>query len=256
MNKILPFGGILLAIGITTTMDATGLTLFSALPLLALTGLGWSLQRFSRREFGLTWGKPAHHGLAVLYPFAVLGVIALIGLLFGAVNTAEAEWIKTGMNILMGSTVGILGVLLTEEGFFRGWLWASLRRAGFSSNRTLLLTTIAFTLWHVSAITLDTGFDVPPRQVPLFLVNATLLGLVWGMLRQLSGSALVPAVSHAVWNGLDYPLFGFGESSGALGLTNVTLYGPEVGVLGFGCSAMFAIWLWRRVGVSAMSGNN
>jgi membrane protease YdiL (CAAX protease family) len=55
-------------------------------------------------------------------------------------------------------------------------------------------------------------------MVPVYLVNATLLGLIWGMLRMLTGSILVSSVSHALWNGIDYPLFGFGEKVGALGI--------------------------------------
>lgn len=102
-------------------------------------------------------------------------------------------------------------VMITEEGFFRGWLWASLKRAGKSDKQVLVWTTLAFVAWHISAISLDTGFDLPANEIPIFLVNATLLGAIWGLLRLVSGSVVVPAVSHAVWNAIDYPLFGFGE---------------------------------------------
>jgi hypothetical protein len=44
------------AIAVTTTMDATGYTMFSALPLLPLGGLFRYLQKFSRAEFGLVVG--------------------------------------------------------------------------------------------------------------------------------------------------------------------------------------------------------
>lgn len=54
-----------------------------------------------------------------------------------------------------------------------------------------------------------------------------------------SASVLVPAVSHALWNGIDYPLFGFGEKVGALGITKTQLYGPEVGLLGIVLAAAF-----------------
>ena len=64
------------------------------------------------------------------------------------------------------------------------------------------------------------------------------------MLRLLSGSAIVPSVSHAVWNGIDYPLFGFGERTGALGIDRTDLYGPEVGFLGLILNLLFAAGLW------------
>ena len=45
----------------------------------------------------------------------------------GSVDISQADWNKTLLSMsLMGST-GVLVVLLTEEGFFRGWLWAALR---------------------------------------------------------------------------------------------------------------------------------
>ncbi|MBT8130206.1 MAG: CPBP family intramembrane metalloprotease, partial [Gammaproteobacteria bacterium] len=136
--------------------------------------------------------------------------------------------------------------LITEEGFFRGWLWAALKRAGQSDMKVLVWSTIAFTAWHISAITLDTGFDVPADEVPIYLVNATLIGGVLGAVRLLSGSIIAPSLCHAVWNGLDYPLYGFGERVGALGIQQTHIYGPEVGILGIGLNLAFFAWLWRR----------
>jgi membrane protease YdiL (CAAX protease family) len=227
-------------------MDATGYTMFSALPLMPLTGLFWYLQRFSRQEIGLVWGNRQAYGLALLYPVFVLGLIAVVALMSGAIDTSNTDWTRTNINIALMSTTGLIMVLITEEGFFRGWLWAALARAGQSKTQILIWTTLAFTLWHVSAITLDTGFDVPAAEVPIYLVNATLIGAVFGMLRMASGSVVVPTVCHAVWNGIDYPLYGFGEKVGALGIEQTHVYGPEVGLLGLGLNLAFAtvLWLW------------
>ncbi|MDH3664242.1 MAG: CPBP family intramembrane metalloprotease, partial [Alphaproteobacteria bacterium] len=126
----------------------------------------------------------------------------------------------------------------------RGWLWAALKRAGQTDTQVLIWTSLAFTLWHVSAISLDTGFDVPADEIPIYLINATLVGAVFGMLRMASGSVVVPSVCHAVWNGIDYPLYGFGEKVGALGIEQTHIYGPEVGVLGLGLNLVFAATLW------------
>lgn len=233
------------AIIITTAMDANGLAVFSALPLLPLTALFWYLQKFSRANMGLQWGSVRGYRLAVAYPVVVLGLTALIALAGGATDLGKADWHKTLLNIGLMSSVGIIMGLITEEGFFRGWLWAALKRAGQSDVQVLLWTSIAFTAWHVSAIALDTGFDVPTAEIPVYLVNATLLGLIWGMLRAITGSIVVSSVSHAVWNGLDYPLFGFGEKVGALGIQDTHLYGPEVGLLGIVLNLLFAIVLYR-----------
>ncbi|MDH3746501.1 MAG: CPBP family intramembrane metalloprotease, partial [Acidobacteriota bacterium] len=171
-----PLLGVSIAIAITTTMDATGLTVFSALPLFPLMGLFWFLEKFSRSEMGFRLGKLSHHGLAVLHPVAVLGAASVIAALAGVVDLSKTDWTKTWLNLVLGGVTTILVVILTEEGFFRGWLWGSLERAGYSERWVLIWTSIAFSLWHVSAVALDTGFDLPPAQIPVFLVNAAAIG--------------------------------------------------------------------------------
>ena len=145
-----------------------------------------------------------------------------------------------------GSSICILMVLITEEGFFRGWLWASLKRSGQSDLQVLCWTSFVFVIWHISAISLDTGFDLPLEEIPIYLINISFLALIWGVLRMISGSVVVPAVSHAVWNAVDYPLFGFGEKVGALGITETQIYGPEVGILGIALGAAFLALIWRK----------
>ncbi len=239
--------GVVIAIAITTTMDATGYSMFSALPLFPLAGLFWFLQKFSRQEIGLIWGNLQAYGLALAYPIFVLGLVAVVALMGGAIDTSSADWNKAFLNMALMSSTGIIIVLITEEGFFRGWLWAALKRAGQTDLQVLIWTSLAFTLWHVSAISLDTGFDIPAAEIPIYLINATLIGAVWGMLRMASGSVVVPSVCHAVWNGIDYPLYGFGEKVGALGIEQTHIYGPEVGVLGVGLNLIFAAALYYYI---------
>ena len=236
--------GVVIAIAITATMDATGYSMFSALPLFPLAAIFWYLQKFTRRDIGLIWGDLRSSFLALLYPMLVLGLIGVIAWMFGAVDTSNADWNKAFLNMALMSSVGVVMVLITEEGFFRGWLWAALSRAGQSDKQVLIWTSIAFTLWHISAISLDTGFDVPAADIPVYLINATLVGAVFGMLRMASGSIVAPSICHAVWNGIDYPLYGFGEKVGSLGIEATHIYGPEVGVLGIGVNLIFATALW------------
>lgn len=238
-------GGTLVAIMVTTAMDATGYAMFSALPLFPLAGLFWYLQRFTRQDIGLIISGGRHYIWALAYPLLVLGFMAAIAWAMGAVNSAESDWNKALLNIGLMSSTGILMVLITEEGFFRGWLWASLKRAGRSDAYILVWTTLAFTIWHISAISLDTGFDIPAGEIPVYLVNATLIGGVFGALRMVSGSVVVPAVCHALWNGLDYPLYGFGEKVGALGIQDTHIFGPEVGLAGIALNLVFCAILWR-----------
>lgn len=240
--------GVLIAIAITTALDAAGLSAFSALPLLPLAGLFWYLERHSRGTMGLVWGKPRHYTLAILYPAVVLGAAIAIAAIAGVVDTTATDWPRTWRHlaIIAGST--ILVAILTEEGFFRGWLFASLGRAGLSRPRILVWSSIAFSLWHLSAVTLNTGFDLPAAQVPVYMINAALLGAIWGMLRLISGSVIVASISHGLWNGGAYVMFGYGNTAGTLAIEDTALYGPETGLVGLALNLLFALMLVVRAG--------
>ena len=242
-----PLLGVLAAIAITTAMDAAGLAAFSALPLFPLMGLFWYLERLSRRSMGFVPGRWRDYGLAALYPLVVLGAVALVAATAGATELARTDWVKAWRDFALVAVSTFLVAILTEEGFFRGWLWASLERAGLTPSRRLAWTSAAFSLWHASAVTLDTGFDLPPGQIPIYLVNAALIGAVWGLLRWISGSVLVASLSHGIWNGGAYVFFGFGTRVGALGIEETALYGPEVGLLGLILNGIFAAVLWRWI---------
>lgn len=94
-------------------------------------------------------------------------------------------------------------------------------------------------------MTLNTGFDLPPAQIPVHLVNAAVMGAVWGLLRWISGSVVVASLSHGIWNGGAYVFFGFGTRVGALGIEETAIYGPEVGIVGLVLNGAFAAALWR-----------
>ncbi|MBT8220639.1 MAG: CPBP family intramembrane metalloprotease [Bacteroidia bacterium] len=246
MNKYkLPLLATVLAIAITTTMDFTGYLQFSALPLFGLIFIFWLILRLSREEIGLKWGRLQDYGIAILYPFVVLGATVLIAFALGEIDLSQTNWPKTLKMIGIGGSIGILMGLLTEEGFFRGWLWGAFQRKGMNAQRTLWVTSIIFTIWHISAVTSGTEYGLPWGQVPVYLINATFLGLIWGMMRLISGSIVVASVSHAIWNALAYELFGFGEGVGALGIANTALFGPEVGILGILLNGLFFAWLWN-----------
>jgi uncharacterized protein len=241
----LPVVGVLAAIAATTTMDATGLSAFSAFALLPLMVLFWYLDRLSRASMGFKWGRWSDYGLAILYPVIVVGAIAVSAAFAGAIDLSKTNWHKVQLNLAIITLSTFLVVIVTEEGFFRGWLWGSLLRTGMKPIRVLIWSSIAFALWHISAVTLDADFKPLPSQVPIFLVNAAIMGAVWGLLRAISGSIIVASLSHGLWNGIVYVFFGFGTRHGALGITNTTMFGPEIGVLGLFINVVFAILLWR-----------
>jgi uncharacterized protein len=243
-----PILGVLAAIAITSTMDASGLTIYSALPLASLLAIFWYLQGFSRRQVGFVWGRAYHYLIAVLYPAVIAAAVTLVAKMAGVIDLSHTNWKKAGINFALVSLPTVLVAIVTEEGFFRGWLWGSLERAGLKGAGILLWSSIAFSLWHWSAVILKTGFAPPPSQVPVFMVNAAVIGAVWGLLRWESGSVIVSSVSHGVWNGMAYVLFGFGTKVGALGIKNTGFFGPEVGVLGLALNLAFlsALWVWYK----------
>ncbi|MEE9269041.1 MAG: CPBP family intramembrane glutamic endopeptidase [Candidatus Krumholzibacteria bacterium] len=196
---------------------------------------------------GFTWGRRRDYAIAVLYPLVVLAAAALVAGLAGAIDVSTTDWRKAALNMALIGLSTVIVATATEEGFFRGWLVASLKRAGCSQVQMLLWSSVAFSLWHLSGVSLDTGigFDLPAAQIPVFMANAFLLGVIWGMLRLISGSVVVASVSHGVWNGINYALFAFGEKVGALGVKETGIFGPEVGVVGLALNIIYAAMLWR-----------
>ncbi len=80
--------------------------------------------------------------------------------------------------------------------------------------------------------------------MPIYILNAAVIGVIWALMRLRSGSIVVTSVSHGVWNGLAYVLFGFGTTLGALGIHNTGVFGPEVGLVGLALNVAFAAVLW------------
>src|SRR5262245_11193382 len=125
-----PLFGVLAAVGITTVMDAIGLSAFSALPLLPLFLVFWYCQRLTRTSVGFVWGRWRHYALAILYPVIVIGALAGVAFGAGVVDVANTRWEKAWLNCALLTFATFLTAIVTEEGFFRGWLWGSLRHAG------------------------------------------------------------------------------------------------------------------------------
>jgi len=236
--------GVGLAIAATATLDLMGYSAMSALPLIPLFILFAFLDRIPRQELGLTLGTVKGYLLAVAHPVFVIGLLAWLAYAAGAVDLSALDSAKAVKDVAIMALVTFVMAIITEEGFFRGWLWAALGRQGKSPLTVLIASTIAFVLWHVSFVFISNEFHFEPAHIPLFFVNATLLGLIWGVLRLGSGSILVSSASHGLWNGLTYVLFGVGSDAGMLGIKDLGLFGPEVGLYGIALSAAFLGLLW------------
>ncbi len=247
MNKALcgPILGVVIAIAVNAAMDATGLSSLSFASLFPLMLIFLAIQRLSRKRMGFSLGNWRHYGLALSQPALVIGLIALVCLILGAVDVSKANWSTVRNDFLVSVAISIPLGILTEEGFFRGWLFGSLQRAGISELKIMIWTGIAFSLWHIPAVSMNTEDALPLAQIPVLLINAVLIGFIWGMLRSISGSIIVTSVCHALWNACVCVFFGFGTTVGALGVKQIALYGPESGFLGLGLNLVLAIAPWR-----------
>lgn len=237
--------GVVIAIAVNAGMDAAGLADSSFASLLPLLLIFWAIQRLPRKSMGIAFGRWSHYGLATLHPVLIVGVIALICLATGVVDIGKVDWLQARNEFLLAVAISIPLGLLTEEAFFRGWLFGSLQRAGMSELKIMVWTGIAFSLWHIPAVSMHTEDAVPLAQIPVILINGAIIGAIWAMLRSISGSIIVTSVCHAVWNASVYVFFGFGTTVGALGVKQTALYGPESGLLGLGLNLVLAIVLWQ-----------
>lgn len=227
---------------VTTTMDANGLTEFSALPLLPIAIVVWFALRLRPAQIGLVVGRIGDYALALAYPIVVLGLVCAIAFL-GHATQAGTGHSFSGVKLAVEAIAGVLAALITEEGFFRGTLWAALANARMRRWHVLVVTSCIFALWHLSYATLAAGYQLPLLQVVVFIVNAAVIGAIWGVMRLLSGSIIVTAVSHSVWNALAYMFFGEGPKIGALGVTQTLVYAPEVGFVGLILNGAFLVVL-------------
>ncbi|WP_100642864.1 CPBP family intramembrane glutamic endopeptidase [Alteromonas facilis] len=248
INSSLRFGLVasLIAIILTASLDATGHGKFSAFALIPLIPLFAWLGNVSRKELGYVVGDQKIYLQAAFIPLLLVALLSVVAWSTGAMKPTRDEWLSTLFVISFNSIAGILLVAITEEGFFRGIVWKLMERGGLTRNQTLWSTTALFVIWHLSAILLSKDYAPALLQVPIYLVNATLLGLIWGLLRVHSGSIWPSAIYHSVWNALVYQLFGFGLSSGDLGVEPTWVFGPEIGLAGFVLNGAVVVFLLRR----------
>ena len=80
---------------------------------------------------------------------------------------------------------------IAEEPFFRGFLWGTLRRAGWKNIWILLFQTILFMIGHL--------FDFPSYPISFWIV-VPLGGLVLGLLAWRSHSIATSMVGHGFMN--------------------------------------------------------
>lgn len=231
---------------------ATGQELLYNLALTGLIAIFWFIFRYTWKEMGVARGERNAYLISLLYPVVLMAVVVAAAALAGRISfEGEALGKSIGLAALMFIST-IIAALITEEGFFRGTLWAVLRQAQAGSGWTILISGAAFGLWHLPVAIIEPNFALPASVIPVYVINAALLGVAWGALRLGSGSVIVPSVCHGMWNTLAYTLFGYGQKAGLLGVKSYHLFGPERGyaglILNLAAALILTRWAFRATG--------
>jgi len=225
--------------------------LLYVLVLPALIVFLWIVRMLSRKEVGIGWGYGGVYAVAALQPVVIMALVTAAVLVSGAGGREGIVYGTAGRHLLLMFVNTFIGSMITEEGFFRGVLWGVLERSRRSPRVILVWTAAVFALWHLPVAIIEPDFSLPASIIPVYIANAFFLGLMWGLLRLVSGSIVVPALAHGVWNALAYVLYGYGSEAGILGVTDFHIYGPERGMLGLVLNAasflLFWYW-WKRRG--------
>jgi membrane protease YdiL (CAAX protease family) len=228
---------------VTTGMSA----LYNLWLAVMMIGL-WVAQRLTKREVGIAVGDLGSYAIAVGYVAGIIGCVALGAWASQLIDLKDYAAATVFRRLSLNFLVTFALALITEEGFFRGALWGSCERAGFSPVSTIIWTSVAFGLWHVAVPLIDPDFAQPLSKVPQYAIGSAVFGVAMGLLRLRSGSMVVPSFCHALWNASAYTFFGTGEKRGQLGIADPTIWDPERGYAGLLLAVLAAalIWWWVR----------
>jgi hypothetical protein len=225
----------------------TGNESYYTLILFPLILLLWFFTKLSKISLGIRWGNGPAYALALLYPLFVMGLTGLIVWGSGGIQADSIPLTRIATNLVIMFLMTLLFALLTEESFFRGWLWGMLENRNTNLWSILIWTGGLFSLWHFAINFVMPDMNIASLVAPVYLGNLFLLGINLGLLRKASGSIIVPSVSHALWNTLLYNFYGFGDNTGALAVSSYQLFDPERGILGLGLNIISAGFLWLYI---------
>ena len=197
-------GFILLSIAVALLAPAIGLPLAATLllgvtvPWLALGG--WPLLTTAIQgngpviDLGLTlrwrdvgWGLVGGAAALVAGTLAALAVSAFAGEITSAAGDLGQELrAEAGLLPLAIFAIAVaIGAPIVEEIAFRGMAYNSLAKRGLPTAATIIITTVAFSLFHLE-----------PARIPILLASGAILGVLRWQTRGLGA----PMVAHAVTN--------------------------------------------------------
>jgi len=196
-------------------------------------------------------------------PAAVIVLIILIDWIFGLIKTRDLAEIHNPFSrgegfdgvwpfvfaVAVSALFTFIAALITEELAFRGYILTKLRKLG--DRRSLWLSSLLFGAWHYPAAIIL--WDLGIFGSTLYVLNISLLGVLFGYVFLKSKSLVACSISHAVWNALEYSLFGVGNTEGLFAGSSRVLFDPEEGIIGTVVLTIVALVLALRTEVGAKS---
>ncbi|MHA1860220.1 MAG: CPBP family intramembrane glutamic endopeptidase, partial [Candidatus Asgardarchaeia archaeon] len=148
----------------------------------------------------------------ILLPFFIAGLFVSLHFFMSTyLGYAYAVYIVQDpshiINIMVVSILTQTFVSSIEEFCYRGYVFSALRE---NSNflRSSLLSSTMFSLTHVLSVIMSNMAQI---QIPVFLLNMFLGGLILSYLKEKTNSLLPPIFFHMGWNLFGYHVFGFIE---------------------------------------------
>jgi membrane protease YdiL (CAAX protease family) len=114
--------------------------------------------------------------------------------LIGAVM--QSGWTAAGWSYTAGLTMTVLLVGICEELAFRGFLLVGARRIFAREWQAMLFSSALFGLFHLP----NTLLGSPLAFELVHVVQTALIGIVFYVLRRLSGRLVLPIAIHAIWD--------------------------------------------------------
>jgi len=145
----------------------------------------WNAMGFSKRNLlpALMWGLVAGVLWAV-YTY----------LFFRQDNPLQPLWI---LQVVLALPIWLLVMSPFQEFFFRGWLQPRFGMV-FGKWPGLVITSLAFTLWHFFPQLEGTATAMLPLSSPFGILSTFVVGLLFGYIHQRTENIVAPWLAHAI----------------------------------------------------------
>lgn len=151
--------------------------------------------KMNAKELGLTFGEKKEYLIAIAYPLISALIVIILATVSGNLGKITTSFATLSAFLGLFFTTLILTVT-TEEGFFRGWLFGVMEKYEYSPKSIILLTALAFMIWHIPLFIIGSEMQGAYHMIPLYLSTVFTGGAVMGAIRYRSGSIIVSSLSH------------------------------------------------------------